>query len=327
MQLVTYRFAHHADGRPVAGVIDGNAILNAGALLERSQQTTMLDLLDMGPDGLSRLRTACTGFSATYADAALLPEAVTAPRWIAQILAPLPRPRSLRDFYAYEAHVAAGYARRGRPVPPAWYDFPVYFHQHPGSVIGPDEPLIAPAGGAHLDFEAELAVVIGKPGRDIPVEEAWQHVAGLTIMNDWSLRDLQAKEMSLGLGPAKSKDFATSLGPAIVTLDELTSFFDDGRHDLGVDIVIDGDVASSTRTGGHHWCVPQMLAHASRGVTLEPGDVIGLGTMPNGCLLDIGTDDFTWLHSGSVVDIQIEGIGRLRNKVVAAEVASNQLLD
>jgi fumarylacetoacetate (FAA) hydrolase len=261
------------------------------------------------------LRAAIAAFHARTADEPVLPEAITAPRWMVELLAPLPRPRSLRDFYAYEAHVAAGYAKRGRPVPPVWYELPVYFHQHPGSVIGPDAPLAAPTNGLQLDFEAEIAVVIGVAGRDIQPARAWSHVAGLTIMNDWSLRDLQAREMTVGLGPAKAKDFATSLGPAIVTLDELAASVIDDRHALDVSIVVDGDEIATSNTGGAHWSVPQMLAHASRGVTLEPGDVIGLGTIPRGCLLELGEEVQPWLRAGNVVDLHIAGLGRLRNAI------------
>ena len=327
MHLVTYRFTGHHGGAPLAGIIDGNAILNAGALLDIPNPVTMLNLLDMGPIGPSQLTNAIAEFHARTADETLLPEAITAPRWMAEVLAPLPRPRSLRDLYTYEAHVAAGSARRGRQVPDAWYEMPIYFHQHPGSIVGPDAPVAAPRLGAQLDFEAEIAVVIGKPGRDISTAAAWDHVVGLTIMNDWSLRDLQTREMSVGLGPAKSKDFATSLGPAIVTLDELASYLIDGRHDLRVDIILNGDEAATTRSGGHHWSVPDVIAHISLGVTLEPGDVIGLGTMPNGCLLDIASPDFPWLQPHDVVDIQVQGLGRLRNQIVAPLHALRQVLD
>lgn len=297
----------------MAGLLDGSAIINAGLLLERSPDLTMQGLLNLGPGVLAQLDRAMRAFSERFASEMAFPEEMTAPIWLSELRAPLPRPRSFRDFYAYEQHVAAGYAKRNRPVPPAWYELPVFFYQNPVNTFGPDQPVPYPIGTEQLDFELEIAAVIGKGGRDIAEAAAWDHVAGLTILNDWSERDLQLREMSVGLGPAKSKDFATSIGPAIVTLDELTPWFRDDRHHLAATVSINDETIAETNTGDHFWSLPQMLAQASRGVDLEPGDLIGLGTMACGCLLELGETVHAWLQPGDEVVLEIEGLGRLRS--------------
>src|SRR6478609_1069512 len=231
VHLVTYRFPTHGPAW-IAGVLDGSAVLNAGGLLGRADPLDMLGLLDLGQRGLDRLQSEFDRFHQNYSDNALLPEQITAPSWLAEFAAPLPYPRSIRDFYAYEAHVQAGYERRGRSIPEVWYQLPVFFYQHAGSVFGSDALIPYPQDSEQLDFELELAVVIGTAGRDINESSAWSHVAGLTIFNDWSARDLQQREMSVGLGPAKAKDFANSIGPSIVTLDELAPYLENDRHQL-----------------------------------------------------------------------------------------------
>lgn len=299
----------------MAGVLDGNGIVNAGLLLGRSAEITMLGLLNLGPAALSSLNEAMDEFNRTYTNQPMLPEAMTAPVWLSEIVAPLPRPRSFRDFYAYEHHVAAGYAKRNRPIPPAWFEMPVFFYQHPGNIFGSNTTVPYPNDSSQLDFELEIAAVIGKGGRNIPITEGWNHVAGLSILNDWSARDLQRREMSVGLGPAKSKDFATSLGPSIVTLDELAPWFRDDRHHLRATVAINDVEIAATNTGDNHWTIPQMVEFASRGVDLQPGDLIGLGTMARGCLLELGEAIHPWLKRGDEVVLEIEQLGRLRNIV------------
>ena len=314
MHLVTYKFSTHGPAW-IAGVLDGSAVLNAGALLHRAEPLDMLGLLELGQRGLDRLRDAIDRYHQNYNDTALLPEQVTAPAWLVEFAAPLPKPRSIRDFYAYEAHVAAGYARRNRPVPEAWYTLPVFYYQHTGSVFGPDAVIPYPYGSEQLDFELEIAAVIGTAGRDIAEADAWNHVAGLTIFNDWSARDLQQREMSVGLGPAKAKDFANSIGPAIVTLDELASSLSNDRHQLEAIVRIDDEEIARTNAGDLHWTIPQIVAHASQQVTLQPGDLIGLGTMAKGCLLELGAETHPWLQPGDEVELEVTGIGKLRNRI------------
>lgn len=296
-------------------MLDGDGVLNAGQLLRIDDTLDMLGLLDLGPGGMARLQAAVDRFREVHRDASLLPEAVSAPRWLIEIAAPLPRPRSFRDFYAYQSHVERSYARRGRPIPAAWSELPVFFYQHPASVIGPDACVPYPLDSIQLDFELEIAAVIGREGRNISEGDAWTHVAGLTILNDWSARDLQQREMSVGLGPAKAKDFASSIGPVLVTLDELQPFLRDDRHHLAATVMINDDLVAETNAGENFWSLPQMIAFASRQTTLEPGDLIGLGTMARGCLLELGESVHRWLEPGDEVTLAVEGIGRLRSLI------------
>lgn len=314
MQLISYRYAAHGEGM-LAGVVDGDGVLNAGQLLGVDGALEMLGLLDLGPAGMSRLQAAVDRFREVHRDASLLPEAVSAPRWLIDAAAPLPRPRSFRDFYAYRAHVEQAYARRGRPIPAAWLELPVFFYQNPASMLGPDACVPYPLDSAQLDFELEIAAVIGLGGRNIKEQDAWRHVAGVTILNDWSARDLQQREMSVGLGPAKAKDFATSIGPVMVTLDELQPFLRDDRLHLAATVMINDDLIAETSAGENFWTLPQMIAYASRQTTLEPGDLIGLGTMARGCLLELGETVHRWLEPGDEVTLAVEGIGRLRSLV------------
>ena len=209
-------------------------------------------------------------------------------------------PPSIRDFMAFEEHVRNARATRGLGVPEAWYDAPAFYFSNPGAVYRDGDEVPMPPDTAALDYELELACVIGPDGRP----EAF------TIMNDWSARDLQAREMEVGLGPAKGKDFATSLGPVLVSADELPA-------DLDMRAVarVNGEVRTDSRTGGMYFSWDQLLAAAARNTPgLRPGDVIGSGTVGRGCILEHG--DQRWLQPGDVVELEIEGIGVLRNRVV-----------
>jgi fumarylacetoacetate (FAA) hydrolase len=196
---------------------------------------------------------------------------------------------------------------------------PVYFYQNPISIIGPDARVPYPSGSKQLDFELEVAVVIGMQGQNISEADAWRHVAGLTILNDWSARDLQQREMSVGLGPAKAKDFASTIGPVLVTLDELQPFLREDRHHLSATVMVNDDLVAETSAGENHWSIPQIIAFASRQTRLESGDLIGLGTMARGCLLELGESVHRWLEPGDEVTLAVEGIGRLRSLIVESD--------
>jgi fumarylacetoacetate (FAA) hydrolase len=316
MRLATYRYPKHGSS-PAVGVVQGDRILNAARLIESAPDgpLDMLALIDRGPEALTALADAADRFAAAHRDAVAVPEEAVAAVWEVEILAPLPRPRSLRDFYAFEQHVATAHRKRGREVPSAWYEIPVFYFGHAGSVVGPDAPVRKPAATGQLDFELELACVIGQPGRDIPADGALAHVAGYTIMNDWSARDLQRQEMSVGLGPAKGKDFATSLGPYLVTPDELADRFHDSRHDLTMIARINGEEVSRGNANTLHWTFAQMIERASQSVELLAGDVIGSGTVGGGCLLELGEEVHPWLQPGDEVELEIERLGRLRNVI------------
>ncbi|MFL5758374.1 MAG: fumarylacetoacetate hydrolase family protein [Thermomicrobiales bacterium] len=315
MRLATYRHEKKSPS-PSVGVVQGDRVLNAARLLGESDPLEMLALLDRGPEGMAALAEAATRFADTHRSAHIVPEEIAAASWEVELLAPVLRPRSLRDFYAFEEHVATAHQKRGREVPPAWYEMPVFYYSHTGSIIGPDAPLPKPAWTEKLDFELEIACVIGNRGRDIDAASADSFIAGYTIMNDWSARDVQREEMSVGLGPAKGKDFATSLGPLLVTPDELADRVADSRHDLTMIARINGEEITRGNAKSIHWTFADMIARASQSVELMPGDVLGSGTVGGGCLLELGEDVHPWLVPGDEVELEIERLGRLRNRVV-----------
>jgi fumarylacetoacetate (FAA) hydrolase len=233
-----------------------------------------------------------------------------------RLVAPLPRPNSLRDFYAFEQHVATANRNRGRDVPPAWYEMPVFYFGNHNAIYGPGADIPMPRSKA-LDYELEVACVIGRAARDIAEEDAEAYVAGYTIMNDWSARDLQREEMTVGLGPAKGKDFATSLGPWLVTPDELEPFLlGDGRYNMPMVARVNGVERSRGNFRDIHYSFAQMIARASRDVALYPGDVIGSGTVGTGCLLELTAGQGPWLAEGDQVELEITGLGMLRNQIV-----------
>jgi len=231
---------------------------------------------------------------------------------------PLPAIASVRDFYAFEQHVKTCRGHRGLGMAPEWYQVPVFYFSNPSGVIGHEADVYAPRGSEALDYELELACVIGAECRDLPDDDrALEAVAGFTLMNDWSARDLQRVEMAAGLGPSKGKDFATSLGPDLVTFDELSDRYRDGRLHLEMTAAVNGRVLSRGDAGSMFWTWPQLLAHASRDATLRPGDVLGSGTLGTGCILELTPEAVGgWLKPGDVVELTAERLGTLRNRVV-----------
>jgi fumarylacetoacetate (FAA) hydrolase len=211
------------------------------------------------------------------------------------------RPQSIRDFMAFEQHVTNARRNRGREVPPAWYEIPVFYFTNPGALFSDRDEIPRPADTEQLDYELELACVIGADGRP----------EGFTIMNDFSARDLQAHEVTVGLGPAKGKDFATALGPVIVSPDELPADLD-----MRAIARINGEVRTDTRTGAMYHSWDALLAAAARNTPagLTAGEVLGSGTVGGGCILEHG--DGRWLAPGDEIELEIEGIGVLRNRIV-----------
>jgi fumarylacetoacetate (FAA) hydrolase len=229
---------------------------------------------------------------------------------------PVSRPGSVRDFYAFEAHVRNARARRGLPVPPEWYEFPAFYFSNPGSLVGDRAAIPKPAWTEALDYELEIACVIGVRARDVAAERWRSVVAGFTILNDWSARDVQRREMAIGLGPAKGKDFATSLGPALVTLDELEAKRRGDGYDLAMEARVNGATLSRGNARDLHYTFGQMIARASQDVYLFPGDVIGSGTVGTGCLLELGPEVHPWLEPGDEVVLEVERLGTLTNTVL-----------
>jgi len=278
--------------------------------------STMLELLEGGPMAMERARQAYHYAVSQGVDArGVRGETIVHPydpmrpsgvRGVS-LVAPLPNPGSLRDFIAFEEHIAATSKRRGQPIPPEWYKAPVYYKGNHRTIIGPDEDLRWPLETTKLDYELELACVIGRQGKDIPEREAAGYIAGYTIMNDFSARDVQFQEMACRLGPAKGKDFGTALGPCLLTPDEIPDI-----GSLMMVARVNGEVWSKGRFGSIHWSFAQMIAHVSRGEAIYPGDLCGSGTVGGGCGLEMDR----YLSPGDVVELEIQPIGVLRNRVV-----------
>jgi fumarylacetoacetate (FAA) hydrolase len=243
------------------------------------------------------------------------------------LLSPVPRPTSMRDGYAFRQHVEAARRNRGVEMIPEFDLFPVFYFTNHNGVIGEGPLQVMPEHLKKLDFELEAAIVIGKKGRNIKASEADSYIAGYTIMNDWSARYLQMEEMKLSLGPAKGKDFATALGPWLVTKDELESKkitgADGDRYDLTMTCTVNGKELSRGNLKDMTWSFAQLIERASYGVTLMPGDVIGSGTVGTGCLLELNGSKITdnlWIQVGDTVTCEIDMLGSLTNNVVEEKV-------
>lgn len=232
-----------------------------------------------------------------------------------RFLPPFPTVPSFRDFYAFEAHVVNARRLRGQEgAPEQWYKAPAFYFSNPGPFYGPEDTVPCPALTRELDYELEIGIVIGKDGRDVAEEKALHHVAGFTILNDWSMRDVQREEVKVGLGPHKAKDFATSIGPWLVTLEELQDRFADGRWDLAMTAFVNGEETSRGNFADIHFPVAALVAHASRNAPIRRGDLLGSGTVGTGCLLE-QQPNRPFLKTGDIVELRVELLGALRNRV------------
>ncbi len=307
MKLVTFRTF---DRIIHAGVVHDERVITL-------EYPTVLELL-RDPAGLTKARRALEEPGK---------ESPTINRGATEVilLPPIPDPPSVRDFYAFEQHVKSARALRGLGMIPEWYEVPIFYFTNNSEIYGHEQPVPYPTGSKELDFELEIACVIGREGKDIPVEEAANYIAGYTIMNDWSARDLQRRDMKLNLGPGKGKDFATSLGPWLVTPDELASHRNGNgiseRYDVTMLARVNGREISRGNFRDIHYSFPQMIAWASQNARLRAGDVLGSGTVGTGCLMELqnielGTQVQPWLQPGDLVELEIEGIGVLRNSIL-----------
>jgi 2-keto-4-pentenoate hydratase/2-oxohepta-3-ene-1,7-dioic acid hydratase in catechol pathway len=262
-------------------------------------------VLDAGPDGDVVLDAGFDGDMVAFI-AAGAPVGVTRAVPDAVLRAPL-RPHSLRDFLAFEGHLRSAFRNLGRGIPDEWYEVPAYYKGLPDTVIGPDEVVPWPSYSEHLDHELELAAIIGRPGADIPAGRAVDHIFGYTLWNDLSARDTQRRELPVGMGPGKAKDWdgANVLGPCIVTADELDV------TDLRLTVRVNGEVWGSDTTAHMHHTFADMIAYASQDCRLHPGEVFGSGTAATGSGLELGRG----LRPGDVVELHAPGIGTLRNPV------------
>jgi fumarylacetoacetate (FAA) hydrolase len=232
--------------------------------------------------------------------------------------APVLRPPSLRDFYAFEGHVRTMWERRGGEVPEAWYRLPIFYFSNVSEIRGPDDPVWSPAASSELDYELEVAALIDTPATNLAPDRAEEAIGGFTIFNDWSARDLQREETAVRLGPAKGKDFASSFGPYLVTPDELADARRGAGYDLAMTAEVNGAETSRGRWSDAQFSFGDMLARASADVRLRPGDLIGSGTVGTGCLLEV--KDATlgrYLEPSDEVVLRIERLGGLRTPIVA----------
>jgi 2-keto-4-pentenoate hydratase/2-oxohepta-3-ene-1,7-dioic acid hydratase in catechol pathway len=326
VKLITYRSGR---GERLAAHVDDHFVIDVLDAAERASSAQQGDFVSM----LSLLRG---GDAALDEARRLLAASRPADRMALDglsLAAPLPVPEQIRDFANYELHVkqalAASMRLRSRSdpdpaaalarleasgnfaIPPVWYERPLYYKCNRFSVVGPDADIEWPSFAQLLDFELELAVVIGRRVKNVPVEQAMQAVFGYTIYNDFSARDTQSQETAFRMGPAKGKDFDTgnAMGPCIVTRDEIAD-----PYALRMRVSVNGHLRTETVAAGMQHDIAHCISFLSQSETLYPGEVLAMGTVGNGC----GYESLSFLSDGDVVDIEVEGIGRLRNRLVKA---------
>jgi 2-keto-4-pentenoate hydratase/2-oxohepta-3-ene-1,7-dioic acid hydratase in catechol pathway len=297
------RFATWEAGGVVSAGVVGDTGLHA-----LPEGTTVLDLVRAGlPVALEAGAEALRGPAVPVDSVRLLP--------------PLEAP-TVRDFVAFEEHVEGMVAPSGEPVAPEWYQAPTFYFTNPYALVGAHDDVAVPPGSQRFDFELEVAVVVGRDGASLTPEQARDHVFGYTVLNDWSARDLQFREMAVRLGPAKGKDSATTLGPWLVTADELERFRDDeGFLQVDMRVSVNGTEIGQDLLSNMGWPFEELIAYASRGTEVRAGDVLGSGTCGNGgCLAELwgtrGEAAPPPLRPGDVVEMTVEGIGTIRNRVV-----------
>jgi fumarylacetoacetate (FAA) hydrolase len=235
-----------------------------------------------------------------------------------EILPPIINPPSFRDFYAFEQHVRAARKLRGLEMHPDWFKIAIFYFSNPNCCYGHGQEIPYPSDTTELDFELEFAIIIGNGGSDIKAEDAAEVIAGYTILNDWSSRNLQREEMPLSLGPAKGKDFASSFGPYMVTPDELEDAWDNnGKLDLRMTCHINGKLISDGNTNDLYHSFGNMIERASMNTKLMPGEYIGSGTVGTGCILELRPENTGgWVQKGDTVTLEVERLGKLENTIV-----------
>ena len=234
---------------------------------------------------------------------------------------PILAPPSLRDFYAFERHVGTMWKRRDMEIPEAWYRLPIFYFSNVSEIRGPGEAVYAPRGSQELDYELEVAALVDTPVRDLDAARGEEAIGGYMVLNDWSARDLQREETTVRLGPAKGKDFASSIGPWLVTPDELADVRRETGYDLAMSASVNGEEISRGAWSSAHFGFGQMIERASADVRLRPGDLIGSGTVGTGCLLEIRDEKLKrYLEPGDVVTLAIERLGELTAPVVERPV-------
>src|SRR5262245_25896113 len=298
MKLITY---DRGDG-PRAGVVVDEQVLDVATLLgARSGLRDVRALLELPDDPLTRLNS-------------VLGSTEGVPLTSVRLRAPILQPPTVRDFMVYEGHASAGGTRE---LSDAWYRLPIFYFSNPLCIFGPDDAVPYPSASDQLDYELELAAVIGREGRNIAEADASSYIAGFTMFDDWRWRDLQRDEMEARLGPAKGKDSASSLGPWVVTSDELLPFIRDGRLHLRCSLKVNGATWMDNDAGVMYHTWGAIIERASRDSRIVPGDVIGSGTVTGGSIGEAIRNGFParYLEPGDVVEIAVEHIGILRNTI------------
>jgi 2-keto-4-pentenoate hydratase/2-oxohepta-3-ene-1,7-dioic acid hydratase in catechol pathway len=309
VRWVTYE---STDGQRV-GLVDDDRVMGlTGA--RRPGVSSLLDLLAAGPEVMA---DAALSTKTSSSEVYPLDEVVLA--------APLPRPPSVRDAVGFLDHIRG--IRRALGVdtdlPSAWSEIPAFYFANAAAIVGPCEPVSIPPGCQWFDFELEVGAVIGKPGRDIHPDDGEIHIAGYTLYCDWSNRDVQSREMQLGIGQGKAKDMAITLGPSLVTADELEDYRRDGRLSFDLVASVNGRELTHGSLDQMDWSFAELVAYASRGADLKPGDVIGSGTVPGGCLFEhLDTPNPAefqgWLKPGDEVSLKSSALGLTRQTVLPA---------
>ena len=309
MKLLTYE----TGAGPRCGVLNGDQVVDVTALIGAGQTLRdVRDLLELGESSIDRVREALARNAA----------APGVPLANVRLRSPVLRPPTVRDFMIYEEHATAQGTRQREE---AWYRMPIFYFSNPLCVYGPDDHIPFPSAAEMLDYELELACVIGREGSNVSEADAMGYIAGFLIFNDWSCRDIQRDESAVGLGPAKGKDSASSLGPWLVTTDEMAPYFRDGRLHIKCSVKVNGDFWLQDGDGGasyHTW--GSLIERASRDSRIAPGDVLGSGTVGGGSIgesIRKGYERARFLQPGDVVEHEAEGIGVLRNTIDPKENA------
>jgi fumarylacetoacetate (FAA) hydrolase len=301
MKLCTYDVGNG----PRAGLVVDERVLDVATLLgEQGGLRDVRALLELPNDPLTRLASALSS----------TPSSQGVPLASVRLRAPILRPPTVRDFMVYEGHANAGGTRQ---LSDAWYRLPIFYFSNPLRIFGPEEAVPYPSASDQLDYELELGAVIGREGSNVAETDAFAYIAGFTIFNDWSCRDLQRDEMEARLGPAKGKDSATSLGPWIVTTEELAPYIRDDRLHVRCTLKVNGVQWMDNNAGIMYHSWGAMIERASRDSRMVPGDVLGSGTVTGGSIGEAIRNGLParYLEPGDIVEIEVEGIGVLRNSV------------
>lgn len=301
MKLVTFQYKNH---KPRIGWLQADGVVDM-KLADKRLPNNMLAFID-GHERFFKMIDRLGKVAAHYPIAEV------------KLLAPLPNPRSFRDYIGFETHMQNASKSFGHKIGEPWYEMPIFYFTNHHGIFGPDDDIPRPAKETKLDIELELAVIIGKKGKNIKADAADGYIFGYTVFNDWTARAIQKREMEVPLGPHKGKDFANAIGPCIVTRDEMNQYLgENGRFDVRMTAKINGTQICDGNYNTVYYTFGQMIERASEnGVTMMPGDILGSGTVGWGSLIENNFSVHRPLEPGDVVELEIEGIGVLRNRVV-----------